>query len=623
MPLTGTLASMASSIQKLFALPSPYSDRARIEAVTRLTRLTKAVSIPMMAVSGIFVPVFWGHAPAQWLLGWWAVLLLVYGAQNLHARKFEKRLASLGVPDMAAATSWARKLQVLVTIDGIAWGSLSMLILVIDSRSLEILLLVIAIGYPFTSLFGTSFWPALQYSFMIPVLGLTALALILEGEPGSLGLAAVAGVALLILHSMAQQAHKATMDGIQLQFDKDELVQRLRLQTDAAERASAAKTKFLAAASHDLRQPVHAMTLFADALRMELKGKGADKPLILVNSIERSITSLGHLLDSLLDISKLDAKIVRPDFMRFDLWALIDTLRNEYAPQAQRKGLGFEVHLDPGLAVYSDPGLLDSMLRNLISNALRFTPAGGITLVVRWQEQSVHIEVRDTGIGIPKQHHRDIFGEFVQLANSERDRTKGLGLGLAIVERLAALLDHRIVLESEPGKGSCFTLILAQTPHGLSASPAPEEADQTPRFDATQDLMGLRVLVIDDEIEIRASMAAILEGWGCKPLLADSEAQALVLTALQVPRVVPQVIIADYRLRDEKTGAQAIAGLRREFGKDIPALIITGDTDPERMREAQASGHTLLHKPIRPAKLRAYLWRAAGRSVIASSARPG
>ena len=487
-----------------------------------------------------------------------------------------------------------------------------MLILVVDSTAHQILVLVVAMAYPFALLFGSSFWPALQYSLMLPMCGLTIVALILKGDSGSLGLAAIWVVVLLILHSMARLAYRSTMSGIQLQFDKDDLVERLRVQTDLAEHASADKTRFLASASHDLRQPVHALSLFVDALRREidvLTGATDSRAGTLLDNMEHSIHALNQLLGSLLDISKLDAKIVQLNVLHFNGSALLTSLCEEYQLQAQAKGLYFDMQIDGELMIYSDPILLENILRNLIGNALTYTHSGGVTVAETSHDNAVHIEVRDTGIGIAPKQQQEIFREFFQVANAERDRTKGLGLGLAIVERTAALLHCQIKVESALGKGSIFRVEIPvdafQVINRDTTSSTATPFDANFNLDKINlGLSGMRVLVIDDEIAVRVAMAAVLHGWGCVAILASSADEAIQNLQGQIP---PQVIITDYRLREGKTGAAAIKCIHQTLGTAIPALIITGDTAPERMHEAQASGHTLMHKPVQPAKLRAFL----------------
>jgi CheY-like chemotaxis protein/anti-sigma regulatory factor (Ser/Thr protein kinase) len=253
--------------------------------------------------------------------------------------------------------------------------------------------------------------------------------------------------------------------------------------------------------------------------------------------------------------------------------------------------------------VRTDPALLETLLRNLIGNALRYTLQGYIAVVCREQDGWVRIEVEDSGVGIPVDKQTEIFREYHQLGNPERDGAKGLGLGLAIVERLARLLNHRIELRSAPGEGSCFTVVM---PLGaVSAVSLEDDGGSSGETTLDSDLAGMTVLVIDDQVAVLEGMQALLGRWGCETILADSE-EAAVAAMRQALRI-PELIVSDYRLREGRTGSQAINRVRCEFGESIPALIITGDTAPERLREAQTSGHALMSKPVPPARLRAYL----------------
>ena len=489
---------------------------------------------------------------------------------------------------------WSAYLIVSSLASGCLWGAAGG---VLSTQSLELFLIIILL------LTGLSAAAALAYAAFLPAF----YAYILPSYLPLVTMALLAHTHMQVIIAIAIMIHAGAIivfvrnlndilaKSLHLRFANLDLVAELTTQKETAERANAAKTRFLASASHDLRQPVHALTLFADALQPEI---GSIKGKSLLGNMGRSIDALNQLLGSLLDISKLDAAIVTPNLEHFALRSAFERLHAEYSPQAQTKGLALSV--DAGnVLVHSDPALLEAMLRNLISNAIRYTRAGSVQIACSRQAENVRIEVRDTGIGIPREQCQEIFREFYQLANPERDRSQGLGLGLAIVERLASLLQHRIELDSELGQGSCFAIVL---PAGDPT--AVVESATAPTYFGQRDVDGMRVVVIDDEAAVRAGMLAVLEGWGCETVLASSEGEALESLRERAP---PHVIIADYRLRDDKTGAQAIEGLRREFGNDIPALIITGDTDPARLREAQASGHALMHKPVQPGKLRAYL----------------
>jgi signal transduction histidine kinase/CheY-like chemotaxis protein len=368
-------------------------------------------------------------------------------------------------------------------------------------------------------------------------------------------------------------------------------------QRDVAERANLAKSKFLAAASHDLRQPLHAMTLLADALEGRLQD-AADRRTLA--SLQDSLAAMRNLFNALLDISRLDAGVVEPHIKDMRLSRLIDRLQTDYAPQAQQKNL--EWRCPPAtLVVRSDPVLLENLLRNLIGNAIRYTQRGYVAVCCRESDGFARIEVEDSGIGIAPDKQQEIFREFMQLNNPERDGAKGLGLGLAIVDGLAQLLEHRIEVRSAPGEGSCFTVVLP-----LGSAATLQESDSTNEETVPGiDLAGMVVLVIDDQTAARDSMKTLLERWGCEVIVADSEETALAAVR-KSPRP-PELIVADYRLREDCTGRQAIDRVRHEFDRAISALIVTGDTAPEHLREVRASGDMLMHKPVPPGRLRAYL----------------
>jgi CheY-like chemotaxis protein/anti-sigma regulatory factor (Ser/Thr protein kinase) len=254
------------------------------------------------------------------------------------------------------------------------------------------------------------------------------------------------------------------------------------------------------------------------------------------------------------------------------------------------------VVMKTSLYVKTDPALLGRLIRNLLSNAVRYTDYGGVVLGCRRTDNEVRIEVWDTGKGIPADLHAEIFREFYQLDNPERDRRKGLGLGLAIVERLARLLDYRVGLRSRIGKGSVFSITLPR------ARPEEYVADEGSPETAAFDLSHSLVLVIDDEAAVQEGMAALLRKWKCDVLTAGSSAE--MMTKLVALQRLPDLIVSDYRLRGTENGIQVVEMLRSEFNVDIPALLVTGDTAPDRLRDAEASGLPILHKPLNPARLR-------------------
>ncbi len=354
-----------------------------------------------------------------------------------------------------------------------------------------------------------------------------------------------------------------------------------------AERASMAKSRFLAAASHDLRQPVQGLVLFAGALHGWEHSKQATKA---IEGINRSVEALTLLLDSLLDISKLDAAMVEPKLAAVPLHPLLHRLEDEYAPRAVAAGLRLRA-VATSAAVRADPLLLERMLRNLIENALRYTSAGGVVIGARCHAGRVMIQVVDSGIGIARDEQQAVFEEFYQSGNPERDRSKGLGLGLAIVARLARLMTAQVTLRSRPGRGSCFTIDLPVAVDQPDAVVAPPEPPATPPTGGHN-----LVMVIEDDELVRSGLDAALTGWGYDVTTAASTEEAVATLGRLAKR--PALVIADYRLRGTEVGTGAIDALRQRCGTDIPALLITGDIAPERLKEVQSRGFVLVHKPI-------------------------
>jgi PAS domain S-box-containing protein len=360
---------------------------------------------------------------------------------------------------------------------------------------------------------------------------------------------------------------------------------------DAAELASAAKSRFLAAASHDLRQPLQALAMFVNVLsERDLD----DKAKLLISRISDCSDALERLLGSLLDISKLDAGLFVPQRRDFNVGRVLERLCSEIRPLAEEKGLA--LHLVPcALQVDSDPGLLDRLLRNLLTNAVRHTETGKILVGCRRAGSNVRVEIWDTGVGIPDDQLDMIFEEFHQVGNPARDRREGLGLGLAIVQRLSNLLDHPVDVRSWVGRGSGFAVSLP-----LAGDHAP--AEMTLPADEHPDVTGAVVVGIDDEADIREALGLLLAGWGYDAVVAGSAVEAIA--KLEQERKKPELVVADYRLKLGHTGADAILAIRHVWGGDVPGFLLTGDTGPDRLREAAASGFEVMHKPIQPEKLR-------------------
>lgn len=398
--------------------------------------------------------------------------------------------------------------------------------------------------------------------------------------------------------SLNQMATRLAWGRDDLQRQVESVTQELRRKKEQAEDATLAKSRFLAAASHDLRQPSHALGMFVARL-----GQLPMEPQMrhVVDNLELSVQAMQDLLDGLLDLSRLDAGNVPVRVAAVDLNDLLGSVRSALETTAEAKGLRLRVR-NTALWASSDPLLLQRMVLNLVINAIRYTEHGSVLVTCRSHDggRGVRIEVRDSGVGIAAEHHEDIFKEFYQLANRAGDRNFGLGLGLNIVQRSAALLGHQITLKSQLGCGTRFSIVMERCePAKLPALMATERLQPT-----LGDVSGMHVLLIEDNPNAREAVRELLHSWGCHVSEASNMVQALQQLSHEG---VPDVILSDYHLGASETGIACIAALRAQAGWRIPACLMSGETHADFLREVQEAEIPLLHKPVRPAKLRSLL----------------
>lgn len=388
-----------------------------------------------------------------------------------------------------------------------------------------------------------------------------------------------------VLIISGNESFRRFQESVITQKKLDRVNRQLEEAVKQAELASAAKTRFLASASHDLRQPIHTLSLFGAALNLQ---KLDEKSRQIATHMSTSLEVLSSQLDRLLDISKLDAGIVAVHARQVDLASVLERLRQEFELRAEAQGIVFSCAVRPGYVVETDVTLLELILRNLIENAFKYTERGSVVVGVERRQERFEIYVVDTGCGVAPAEQEKIFEEFYQVGNPHRDRAKGLGLGLAIVRRLTTLLGVQLDLVSSPGVGSRFSLFVPVLAVPLPVTVAPVAAESQPRAADT-----LRVLVLDDEVEIRAGMKMLLESLGWQVQVAADVEEALTLAR----GVRPDVLLVDFRLAHGVDGIDAIHRLRAAVGP-LPALLISGDTAPQRLREAQAAGIPLFTKPV-------------------------
>ncbi len=421
----------------------------------------------------------------------------------------------------------------------------------------------------------------------------------------------------------------AVIRSLELRFENVDLLERLAAQMRRAdlareevEAASRAKSVFLSAASHDLRQPLHSLRMLSTALssRMSRHAAGDEARAVdgaLVARMDESVHALGRLFDAILDVSKLDAGMLesRPVDVRLD--TVLARVERDHGPPARVRGLQFVVD-STDVVVRTDPVLLERLLGNLVGNAVRYTPRGTVRVGVRDDgDGPVDVSVSDTGIGIPAHQHEHVFEEFVQLGNPERDRDRGIGLGLAIVRRLAGLLRIELTMESTPGEGTRFALCMQRGDVAAVARAAgatsffgigPDGRVERWAGEGAGDFDDLFVVVVDDERQVRDATATLLESWGCTCVAVGSAPEALEVLD-EIGRA-PDAIVSDYRLRGEETGSDVVAALRERVGACVPALLITGDVAPQRLVGLRRSGLPVLHKPVAPEALAAALLAA-------------
>lgn len=362
------------------------------------------------------------------------------------------------------------------------------------------------------------------------------------------------------------------------------------------ERANHDKSRFLAEASHDLRQPIHALGLYIAELRRKVSG---EEQQYLVRQVERSVDVITTLINSLLDISRLDAGVIVPQKRVCDISELLDRIASDFQMEACARNIRLVVRRFHGLAI-SDPVLLERIVVNLVSNALQYTqPFGTVLIRCRRRGQHVSIEVRDNGIGIEKSCQADIFREFFQLSPHQLGTQKGLGLGLAIVDRLVRLLDHKIELRSAPDNGSCFSVRLdsATAADGSIEVAIASEIEGLP-------LTGKKLLIVDGDGLVLDGTARILASWGCE-ISAVSSLNAVKLRLMDGESW--DLVISDYQLDCNATGIDVIKTVRQHLKMQTPCILISGDTSASLLELAEDAGHALLHKPVKPAKLRSLL----------------
>ena len=480
---------------------------------------------------------------------------------------------------------------VLSSLAGFLWGVTVLAMNFSQYPEASVFLNIIVFGLTAGSVGIGSYWFEYFITYNVSVFFLYILGYLLSMPQPYYLLAMSLILFLMFMLQIALVFHRGNAENIWLIKRNEKLADNLAHKKLEAENLAASRTRFLASASHDLRQPLQALNFFLSAIHPELKSpKGHE----LFTKIEKCAEGMNELLNSILDLSKLDAQVVTINKAPCCLNTLLTYLKQQYLMQAHAKGLSLVI---PKTSYYvnSDAMLLQRILSNLLSNAINYTTNGEVKILITYSKY-LQIDIIDTGIGLTKKEQTQIFEEFYQLHNPERDKQKGLGLGLSIVKRLCNLLTIPLTLSSEKSKGSKFTLSLPLCDKNVSL-----EGDYN--FTPQKITKNKQVLIIDDDISIRESMSELLEQWQCHTKAVESADEACSLIVNTT--FIPDLIIADYRLRNNKTGVDAINLIKSKLNKpQIPAIIVSGDTEPSRLIEVNQTDYDLLHKPVKPAQLR-------------------
>ena len=569
-------------------------------------------SYPLMLISELvlaplLVMLMWGKVSHVEMQIWLAVVYSVHAIEYYFWLRYRSN-----TKDISQNLEWDHLFRKLTGMAAVIWGSAGVIMFVPGDLAYQALLICVVMGLSAAAATSNPFHPPSMFIYLIgmiwPLLGRLAW----ENDTTHWILFGMLSMFCTYVLKSALELIRTFEQSQRRRFENELLVGALlerkrdaEASRQVAEQANQAKSKFLATASHDLRQPLQALRLFSDALQDTAKDQ---ETVRLAGQIGKSVNALVDMFDDLLDVSRLDAGIVEPRKQHFMLGTLFDRIYGDYAPLAQAKGLHFQLPVCTGnkcglqnicnVVIYSDPFLLERMLRNLISNAIRYTDTGSVKVNCTCMSGKVSLEVTDTGIGIRAETLPHIFEEYYQADNPHRDRRKGLGLGLAIVSRIESLLDCKVQVSSKPGIGSVFSFEVQMGDSSNLVQP----------FVITHshyDLSSCVVALVEDDKDIREVVVDLMEQWGCRVFAGEYADD--VMRKLDIAELRPDVLVCDYRLPHGMTAIQVIKRMRELWGSQLPAVVLTGDTASETLHEIHDSGAILLHKPIAPVRLRAMI----------------
>lgn len=565
--------------------------RIRADQIRSRLRMFPAMVGSQFLIEPLLVALLWDRTSHQALLSWLVVLM------SLHAAEmwlwWRHRLAVGTVPQ---CRSWSIRFNFFALVIGAMWGLAAVCFFPAD-LAYQAFIICVILGLSAGAVTMNPVYPPALYLYLSSLLLPTILRVALVGDPLHWIIALMLTLFSVVVVNSGRELSRTFFTSLVQRYENLSLVDQLTKEKVRAESASREKSRFLASASHDLRQPLQALMLFSDAIQKIAQEKETKQ---LAGQIGKSVNALVEMFNELLDISRLEAGIVEVRWQNFELQPLLDRLYVELVPLAQAKGLNFEMPCSDEV-LYSDPFLLDRILRNLISNAIRYTDQGAVIVRCTPKENLLHFTVSDSGIGISQDAIAHIFEEYFQVDNQHRDRRKGLGLGLSIVRRIEGLLGSKVEVKSQEGKGTEFSFSVQQGSLEHLAQPFAIT-------DSQFDLRGIVVVLVEDDFDIRLMLVDVMKGWGCQVFEYDCAEEAMGKMGNISQR--PHLLICDYRLPNGMTAVDVIKRTRELWADEVPALVLTGDTAPEALLDIHASGALLLHKPMTPSRLRTMMYFA-------------
>jgi len=585
-----------------FHQPASSADKVSVGLVDMYFSQVTLLKAGNIAAVLMVVLIAWDTVKPLLLISWLCLHLLIAGAELLAAQVFKHQ------PMRFRPQVWLWLLIPPTLMSGILWGAVAVLFVDSSNAIHVVMVSILILGILGGALYTLSLLPPLFQLFCMLVL--VQYAWVVYATPYALPF--LAGVILLAMFFMGlSYVLFDTMRSLLRSRDKNEIYAReLQVAKEQAERAYTAKAHFLAAASHDIRQPLHAMALYIESLCHRINLLPIDDAHDLIHSTREPLSGLhaahaamSKIMNTLLDISRLEAGVITPQLEAVSITSIMDQLIDSYQVVAMQKGLSLRTRI-ADVVVRSDMDLLARITMNLLSNAVRYTDQGGILITCRISAGSVCLDFWDTGIGIPESEQEAVFEEFYRFKQTDKEQESGLGLGLACVRGMVQLLpEHQIELCSRPGQGSRFRLKLGQPqPARLQPLTSTERGCEF----MGDDFRGLHLLIVEDDAEVSRAIQSMLAAWGCHIRIASN----IIEAQMHAQQCAPDAVIADFRLShlsEDETGIQAIAAVRAASQHHIPALIITAENRPETLQDIKRHDVFLLYKPIQAGRLRLFL----------------